>query len=232
MPQNLNALIRYKTIDSCLRSKSRTSTINVLIDRCTEALGENRGVYKKVSERTIRDDIRVMKSDILGFNAPILVKDGVYFYTDPDFSIFNVPIKDVNILETVLGMLMENREKIGYVAANNVIIDIMQLVGKDVPDEIYEEIKQNTVRFCYAVDPMEQDYVQHSIDIAAIEEKIRVLDEIRKTIRVNIETLNNAKKQEDIGISYFRETVKPYNIDIEKLGLSWLYHWRMVFELL
>ena len=88
MPANLNALIRYKTIDVCLSNRHRQWTIKDLMVACSDSLSEHRGMGSGVSERTLRDDIRVMRSNILGFNAPIKQRDGQYFYSDPSFSIF------------------------------------------------------------------------------------------------------------------------------------------------
>ena len=82
MPENLNALIRYKTINSCLSGRRRKWSISELIDACSKAVAEDRGRYVRVSERTIRDDIRVMRSDIINLNAPIKQEKGLYFYSD------------------------------------------------------------------------------------------------------------------------------------------------------
>ena len=112
MPANLNALIRYKTINSCLYGGRRRWTIDELRERCSEALAESRGRYTPVSERTIRDDIRVMRSDILGFNAPIKQEGGLYFYSDPGYSILSLSITDTGLAEQVLGLLMKLREKV------------------------------------------------------------------------------------------------------------------------
>lgn len=71
MPTNLNALIHYKTIDHCLSNRHRQWSIDDLIKASSEALGEHRGVYKPISKLTICDDIRVMRSSMLGFDAPI-----------------------------------------------------------------------------------------------------------------------------------------------------------------
>ena len=38
MPANKNALIRYKTIDNCLRNRYRRWTLDDLVDACSEAL--------------------------------------------------------------------------------------------------------------------------------------------------------------------------------------------------
>lgn len=98
MPTNLNALIRYKTIDTLLQGGAVYYSIDKLQLACSEALAEQRGVYKMVSERTIRDDIRVMRSDILGYNAPIVVKEGRYTYANPNFSIQNTSVASKKLL--------------------------------------------------------------------------------------------------------------------------------------
>ena len=99
MPTNLNALIRYKTLDACFRNRYGEWTLKKLAKKCTEALQDAKGRKKRVSKRTIQDDIRVMRSDILGFEAPIEVQDGKYFYSDPDYSIFQTGIREMELLK-------------------------------------------------------------------------------------------------------------------------------------
>ena len=99
MPTNLNALIRYKTLDTCFRNRYGEWTLKKLAKKCTEALQDAKGRKKRVSKRTIQDDIRVMRSDILGFEAPIEVQDGKYFYSDPDYSIFQTGITEMELLK-------------------------------------------------------------------------------------------------------------------------------------
>lgn len=106
MPTNLNALIRYKTINECL-STGRKCTIEDLMEACGEALGEYRGKYGPVSERTIREDIRVMRSDILGMNAPIVQKDGLYFYSDRSYHLINVIFSGTDIIQKVIKLLKD-----------------------------------------------------------------------------------------------------------------------------
>ena len=65
------------------------------------------GIYTGISEQTIREDIRVMRSDILGFNTPIVQRDGNYSYEDRDYSIFKVNIRDSDLLERVLHFILE-----------------------------------------------------------------------------------------------------------------------------
>jgi len=107
MPANLNALIRYKTINSCLFGGRRKYDIDELIDACSEALSEARGRKTRISERTIRDDIHVMRSEILGFNAPIEQKDGLYYYSDPKYTILSVSITDPGVLDMIIKSLLK-----------------------------------------------------------------------------------------------------------------------------
>ena len=70
MPANKNALIRYKTIDRCLRNRYRRWTIEDLV-----------------------------RSDKLGYNAPIEVYDQRYYrYADPQYSITDMPLSEDDFL--------------------------------------------------------------------------------------------------------------------------------------
>ena len=93
MAYNKNALIRYKTIDKCLQNRYRKWTLDDLIEACSDALYEYEGKMMNVSKRTIQLDIQTMRSDKLGYNAPIIVVDKKYYtYEDPEYSIMNVGI--------------------------------------------------------------------------------------------------------------------------------------------
>ena len=95
MPVSKNALIRYKTIDNCLRNRYRKWTLEDLIDACSDALSEFEGRDENVSRRTVQADIQMMRSDKLGYNAPIVVLQNKYYtYEDPDYSITNVPLTE------------------------------------------------------------------------------------------------------------------------------------------
>ncbi len=93
MPVSKNALIRYKTIDRCLRNRYRRWTLDDLIKACSDALYEYEGRDEGVSRRTIQLDIQMMRSEKLGYNAPIKVVDNkFYIYDDPDYSITESPL--------------------------------------------------------------------------------------------------------------------------------------------
>ena len=95
MPVNKNALLRYKTIDKCLQNKYRKWTLENLIDKVSQAIYEYEGIKRPVSKRTIQADIQMMRSDKLGYNAPIIVKDKKYYaYDDDNYSITNIPLRE------------------------------------------------------------------------------------------------------------------------------------------
>jgi len=95
MPINRNALIRYQTIDTCLRNRRRKWTLDDLVEACSDILYEYEGIDKGVSRRTVQMDIQAMRSEKLGYNAPIVVIDKKYYtYEDPGYSITNIPLTD------------------------------------------------------------------------------------------------------------------------------------------
>jgi predicted DNA-binding transcriptional regulator YafY len=98
MPLNRNALIRFRTIDNCLKNRQRRWTLEDLIDACSEALYEYEGIDKGVSRRSIQMDLQMMRSDKLGYNAPIVVLEKKYYtYEDADYSITNIPLTDQDL---------------------------------------------------------------------------------------------------------------------------------------
>jgi predicted DNA-binding transcriptional regulator YafY len=108
MPLNRNALIRFRTIDNCLRNRKRRWTLEDLIEACSEALYEFEGIDKGVSRRSVQMDIQTMRSDKLGYNAPIVVLEKKYYtYEDPKYSITNIPLTDQDLdrLTEVVGIL-------------------------------------------------------------------------------------------------------------------------------
>ncbi len=110
MSINKLALIRYKTIDECLQNKFRKWTLEDLIEKVSDMVYEYEGIETGVSKRTIQADIQLMRSDKLGYNAPIVVKDRKYYtYEDPNYSITNMPINqmDVEKLKEVVSVLKQ-----------------------------------------------------------------------------------------------------------------------------
>jgi predicted DNA-binding transcriptional regulator YafY len=124
MPINRNALIRYRTIDKCLQNRRRKWTIEDLIEACNEALYEYEGIGKGVSLRTIRMDLNAMRSDKLGYNAPIIVSDRKFYsYEDPEYSISNIPLSasDLGILQEVSHLLRQFKGFSHFAGINEMI---------------------------------------------------------------------------------------------------------------
>ncbi|TYR32602.1 WYL domain-containing protein [Sphingobacterium phlebotomi] len=95
MAINKLALIRYKIIDNCLRQTHRKWTLEDLIEKVSDGIYELEGIHSGVSKRTIQGDIQLMRSNKLGYNAPIVViKRKFYTYGDPNYSISNSPLSD------------------------------------------------------------------------------------------------------------------------------------------
>lgn len=110
MPINKLALIRYKTIDNCLQNRFRKWTLEDLMEACSNALYEYEGITKGISKRAIQLDIQNMRSEKLGYNAPIIVSDKKYYsYEEKDYSITNSPLtqQDLGTLNEVLGVLKQ-----------------------------------------------------------------------------------------------------------------------------
>lgn len=137
MAQNKNALIRYKTIDKCLQNKYKQWTLEDLIEACSNALYEYEGKQSPVSKRTIQLDIQMMRSEKLGYNAPIEVYDKKYYrYEDEDFSITDIPLTetDMNVLMETVTMLKQFKD----FSLFNDVSDILQRLE----DKIYAEKTQ------------------------------------------------------------------------------------------
>ncbi|MGZ3766843.1 MAG: helix-turn-helix transcriptional regulator [Mucilaginibacter sp.] len=134
MPVNRNALIRYRTIDSCLQNRYKKWTLDDLIDACADALYEYQGINTGVSRRTIQADIEMMRSNKLGYEAPILVVDKKYYtYTDKNYSITNIPLnnQDMQVLGEVTSLLQQFK---GF----NHFTDLSEMVSK-LEDKIYTQ---------------------------------------------------------------------------------------------
>lgn len=139
MAQNKNALIRYKTIDKCLQNHYKQWTLIDLIDACSDALYEYEGRDINVSKRTIQLDIQLMRSDKLGYNAPIEVYDKkFYHYAEDDYSITNIPITegDMNVLAETVEMLKQFKDFSLFSELGGII--------QKLEDKVYSESNNQT----------------------------------------------------------------------------------------
>ncbi len=170
MSQNKNALIRYKTIDKCLQNSYRQWTLDNLTDACSDALAEYEGKENTVSKRTTQLDIQLMRSEKLGYNAPIVVYDKKFYrYEEEGYSITNIPLTetDINVLTETVSMLKQFKD----FSLFNDVSDILQRLE----DKIYSE-KLHTKPVIY-LDKNEGLRGLHFLDVLyqAIIKKIVVL---------------------------------------------------------
>jgi len=110
MAVNKLALIRYKTIDDCLRNRFKKWTLEDLIEKVSDTLYELEGISNGISKRTIQADIQLMRSDKLGYNAPIVVREKrFYAYENANYTITKSPITgaDVNKMKEIVGVLKQ-----------------------------------------------------------------------------------------------------------------------------
>ncbi len=143
MPANLNAMVRYKTINDCLYGGKRRYSIHQLIERCSNALSFHTGRGETLSERTVREDIRVMRGDTLGYNAPIKQYKGLYYYDDPYYSINNVNFENSALILKIIGVLHKVRKQVENPELDQLLEKLAALSGKsltqwDLSDETFE----------------------------------------------------------------------------------------------
>lgn len=114
MAQNKGAIVRYRAIDRCLRSKHGKYGIEELRAACADALYDAFSERMSVSRRQIYDDLNHMESNA-GYRAEIEhYRDGknVYYrYADPNFSIEKTPISPEEMDQLKETILMLNRFK-------------------------------------------------------------------------------------------------------------------------
>lgn len=108
MSQNKLALLRFKVIDQCLQNRQRKWTLNDLVEKVSDALYDFEGITSGVGKRTVQLDIQHMRSDKLGYNAPIVVIEKKYYtYEDKNYSITksNVSAADLDKLSDAVKIL-------------------------------------------------------------------------------------------------------------------------------
>lgn len=124
MSSNKNALIRYKTLDKCLKNKYKKYTLEDLMDECSEALFEFEGKESFVSKRTIQLDLQNMRSEKFGYEAPIEVYEKRFYrYSDPDYSIHNISVNesDLKAMNNAVQILKQFKDFSMFKEMNGVI---------------------------------------------------------------------------------------------------------------
>ena len=165
MPANRNALIRYKTLDACLRNRLRKWTLDDLIEKVSEALYEYEGIDKGISRRTVQADLQLMRSDKLGYFAPIVVISKKYYtYEDPTYSITNIPLSDGDLsrMNEAVEVLKQFKGFSHFTALNEVVQKLEDYVystaQKSIPIIDFE--KNDYLKGLHFLDNLYQAVVQ------------------------------------------------------------------------
>jgi hypothetical protein len=169
MPSNLHAFLRYQIIDECFRNKGKRKWTKT--ELC-KVIGNQLHLKthcrnKPVSCRTLEGDIQVMRSNELGFNAPIEVSNGFYFYSNPHYTIAGALIPE-NIKQNLRELLhiLEDLVSNDELYATNLdqlyvsILALKTLVGeKDV------EAEEKNVWYSFAPQALRRESEQHFNEI-------------------------------------------------------------------
>jgi len=156
MPANKYALIRYRVIDECLTNKARPyPDKEFLRQACEDRLYGSTDA--RVSVSTIEKDIYAMRYDgALGFEAPIAFHKyhKGYHYTEPDFSIKKVPLRDeeVEALQFATQTLYQFKDTPVFTAFEQLLSklkDHVSLSGESMNEEyreymLFEESEKGT----------------------------------------------------------------------------------------
>lgn len=195
MATNKNALIRYRTLDKCFRNGLKKFTIDDLIDACSDALYEYEGKDDYVSKRTIQTDIQMMRSDKLGYNAPIIVFERKFYtYDDKEYSIMNQPVSgaDMGMLQEAMDILNQFKEH----AMFNKTIDVI----KKLEDAVQGQVSEHTNVI----------HLDKNINLKGL----HYLDELYQAIRKNqtlTVTYKSFKAREANEIPLFPYLLKEFN---------------------
>lgn len=143
-----NALLRHRTIDSCLRDSRRKYTLLDLINACTNAIKEKKGGKVKsrycVSTRTIQLDIQFMRDKVKGYGAPIVVYDHKYYkYKDNSFTIEKAHLKKEH-----LNSLAELADILKEYSKFEQLESIRNIIGT-LQEDIHSKIDKRSVTASY-----------------------------------------------------------------------------------
>ena len=126
MATNLHAMLRYQVIDRCCRDRDHHYHWPDIIELCNKDIFEKTGRKADIKRRTIMLDIKNMRSGKLGYEAPIEHdRQEGYYYSNPKFSIANVPLSKSDMEELRNALLL-----LKQFSGNEQIIEIENIITK------------------------------------------------------------------------------------------------------
>lgn len=167
MPLNKLALVRYKTIDNCLQNRFRKWTLEDLMESVSDALYEYEGITKGISRRTVQLDLQNMRSEKLGYNAPIIVIDKKFYtYSEKNYSITNTPLtkQDLGTLSEVVGVLKQFKGFNYFQELNEMVTKLEDKVNKQKnKGKSYIEFEKNELlKGLQFIDPLHRAIINKS----------------------------------------------------------------------
>lgn len=166
MSSNKNALIRYKTLDKCLKNKYKKYTLEDLIDECSEALFEFEGKESFVSKRTVQLDLQNMRSEKFGYEAPIEVYERKYYrYSDPDYSIHNISVNenDLKAMNNAVQILKQFKDFSMFKEMNGVIQKLEDSIQSTQQKSIIHLDKNERLRGLEHIDILYQSILDKKV---------------------------------------------------------------------
>ena len=146
MAQGKNAYIRYKVLDRCFRDSRKRFFIEDLVKACNEELYNYDG--SSVSDRTIREDIHFMQRQAGGAIPLVTKREGhkVYYrYSDPNFSIKNLPMsqQEAELLSDTISMLSRFKGLPNHEWLEATIAQMKSTFNLDNAQQSYVSFSQN-----------------------------------------------------------------------------------------
>ncbi len=142
MPLNKIALIRYKTIDRCLRDRSRNWTLEDLIEACSVAVNNIEGTNKGASKRTVQGDLQLMRDPVMGYHAPITVIAKKYYtYADANYSITKQPIskQDEGMIKEAVDFMKQLQDFDHFELYDKVVDELESILTTDTNNRFENE---------------------------------------------------------------------------------------------
>lgn len=160
MATNKHAIIRYRTIDRCLKEREQSWTWKELRDACEAAVEEATGQAIEISERTVKYDIAAMRTnDILGYYAPIKYdrKEKSYYYSDLKYSLTESPInkKDTENLNNALQLLEQFTGLSSITGIQTILTKLHNSIDRQ------SKLPSRVIQFDHPIDAPDQKWLYH-----------------------------------------------------------------------
>ncbi|MCZ2101502.1 MAG: WYL domain-containing protein [Chitinophagales bacterium] len=189
---SINAQLRYQIIDQRLR-KNSVNHWQDLSEACALAAADWNKNLIAPSKRTIAYDIQRMRSGILGYEAPIAYnKHKGYYYTNKKFSIFKVPLNNINADKVKDALLM-----LKQLTKNEKLLDIHHTLS----------VLEDKLNLSIDINQEPSIYLEHSLNEAGQRWLDTVYKHIknRQTLRIKYEPFDGEPDTHTLSPAFIHE---------------------------